>query len=341
MNRNGQRTATVMMKSRATGGEATALKKNILISAGGTATAWHLSSLVSEKFASYFNLFVCDIYPSNLIPASRLAQRFFQVPRISDPDYHTYMLALFAEHSIDIFVPLIDGDVHGFPTDDPELARLGVRSTGIPKSTSAIIGSKRNLSAFLENHGFLVPRMVSSKELANGPCRRFFLKPEQGFGSKGARIAEAEEALRAVARESDLMIQELCNEPEITVEVFNQSTVLSLCRERLETKDGVCTKARIFVDDALQSIAERLCGILDLPIAFCFQVMTGKGGELLITDVNPRLAAGTALCTACGWSLASAALASWGDLPFHSLDFLRTLPGDKHVVRVYQELVMD
>ena len=61
------------------------MKKNILISAGGTATAWHLDSLVSEKFATYFNLFVCDINPSYLIPGARFAQRFIQVPRIDNP----------------------------------------------------------------------------------------------------------------------------------------------------------------------------------------------------------------------------------------------------------------
>jgi hypothetical protein len=53
------------------------MKKNILISAGGTAAAWHLSSLVAEKLTSYFNLFFCDINPPCLIPAARLAQRCF------------------------------------------------------------------------------------------------------------------------------------------------------------------------------------------------------------------------------------------------------------------------
>jgi hypothetical protein len=317
------------------------MKKNILISAGGTATAWHLASLVSEKFTSYFNLFVCDINPPYLIPAARLAQRFFQVPRIDNPEHHSCMLALFAEHRIDIFVPLIDADVQGFPTDAPELEKLGVKSTGVPSSTSAVIGNKRNLSAFLESHGFTVPKTVLLEEVADQSSRRLFLKPEHGFGSKGARIAEAEEVLHMVAREPDLMIQELCHEPEVTVDVFNHGTVLSLCRERLETKAGVCTKARIFSDVVLHSLAVRLCNVLDLPVAFCFQVMMGTDGNWAITDVNPRLGAGTALSDAYGWSLASAALVCWGDLPLDPCQFLRTLPGDKHVVRVYKELVMD
>jgi hypothetical protein len=69
--------------SRAGGQSAvTIMKKNILISAGGTATAWHLAFLVSEVFVTHFNLFVCDINPPYLIPTARLAQRFIQVPRI-------------------------------------------------------------------------------------------------------------------------------------------------------------------------------------------------------------------------------------------------------------------
>ena len=42
---------------------------------------------MSGKFTSYFNFFVCDINPPYLIPATRLAQRFFQVPRVIEWGY--------------------------------------------------------------------------------------------------------------------------------------------------------------------------------------------------------------------------------------------------------------
>jgi len=317
------------------------MKKNILISAGGTATAWHLAKLVTEKFDSYFNLFVCDINPPHLIAASRLAQRFFQVPVVASPDYYSHLLRLFSEHKIDIFVPLIDADDRRFASDTAEVAALGLRSTGASSGTSAVISDKRKLSVFLESHGFRTPRTVSEQQVANQPGGRFFIKPERGLGSKGARVAESEEVLRALAQGKGLLVQEICREPEVTVEVFNQGTVLTLCRERLETKAGVCTKARIYADATLHSLAERLCNALDMPLAFCFQVMRGADGEFLITDVNPRLGAGTALSTAYGWSLASAALVCWGDLPFDPRQFLKMSQGDKYVVRVYEEKVMN
>src|ERR1700686_3169511 len=205
------------------------MKKNILISAGGTATAWHLAKLVTEKFGSHFNLFVCDINPPHLIPAARLAQRFFQVPLAASSDYYSHMLTLFAEHKIDIFVPLIDADDCRFASDAAELTAQGVRSTGAPSGTSAVISNKRNLSVFLESRGFRTPRTVSLEQVANRPGGRFFIKPEHGLGSKGVRVAESEEVLRAIAQGKNLLVQELCREPEVTVEVFNHGIVLSLC----------------------------------------------------------------------------------------------------------------
>ena len=171
--------------------------------------------------------------------------------------------------------------------------------------------------------------------------QKVFVKPEQGFGSHGARAVVVDDIAALLAREPGLLVQSMCYEPEITVEVFNRRGMIhSLCRERLETKAGVCTKARIWVDTALHSLSQRLCAVLDLPEAFCFQVMAGEDGTWLITDVNPRLGAGTALSTAYGWSLASAALACWGGIEY-PMQFLHTRSGDVHVVRVFQERVMD
>lgn len=316
-------------------------KRNILVSAGGTATAWHLASLISTTFASFFNLYVCDIYPSFLIPASQLAHGYLQVPLVAAPHYREQMLSLLAEHQIDIFVPLIDDDVEIFPSDSEELARLGIRSTGCCRATAEMLANKRVLSEFLSQHGLPVPETLSSGEVAQSPDRKVFIKPEHGFGSKQARQASAQEALWATSQHPGLMIQSLCSPPEITVEVLNCGSVKTLCRERLQTKAGVCTKARIYSDSAMQQLAERLCALLELPIAFCFQVMCGAHGQPVITDVNPRLGAGTALSTAYGWSLASAALVCWAGLPLDPLQFLRVADKEKYVVRVYQERVMD
>jgi carbamoylphosphate synthase large subunit len=250
------------------------------------------------------------------------------------------MLNLFEENGIEIYVPLVDADVHCFPVDSSELVRRRIRSTGIQSSVSGIIRDKRALSSFLESQGICVPRTLSREQIGESPGGTLFVKPAEGFGSKGARPVSSDNALRALAEDPSLIVQELCGGPEVTVEVFNREGVSSICRERIETKAGVCTKARVFADRDLHLLAERLCGVLDLPVAFCFQVMCRSDGEWAVTDLNPRLGAGTALSTAYGWSLASAALVCWGDLPFDPREFLKTASTDRYVVRVYQEQVL-
>jgi hypothetical protein len=296
-------------------------KQNVLVSAGGTATAWHLASLIRDRFELYFNLYVCDINPAHLIASSRLATQYVQVPRADAPEFRSVMLELFRKFSIDIYVPLVDADVYEFPADDHDLAGIGVRSTGVPRSMTEILSNKRRLSASLRRAGIATPRTFSSGEIFASTLDQFFVKPEEGFGSRDARPVDRDEALRVLEQNQGMLIQEFCRGPEITVEAFNGSCVKSICRERIETKAGVCTKARIFADRALQLLTERICATFDMPIAFCFQVMHGSNGEWLLTDLNPRLGAGTALSTEYGWSLAAASLACWGRLPLEPTQF--------------------
>jgi hypothetical protein len=297
--------------------------------------------LATQKFAPYFNVFVCDTNPDYLVPSSSLAKDFFQVPPIGNPEYREHMLDLFRRYGINVFVPLIDADIHTFPTDFPDLTKLGVRCTGVSSDVSRMIRNKRTLMGVLNSNGISTPKTLSQSDLREQGVGTFFVKPETGFGSQGVFTANTAQALAALEAHSGLLVQELCSGPEYTVEVFNQDAVLSICRERLQTKSGVCTKARVFSDSTLHSIAERLTKLFALPVAFCFQVMSRENGEFVLTDLNPRLGAGTALSTACGWSLASAALATWGQIPGDSQTYLSTPRRQQFVVRVFQEILME
>lgn len=318
------------------------MKRNILISAGGTATAWHLANLIKTEFKEYFNLFVCDINPNYLVPASTLCDKFIQVPPIKSDGYKQTMIHLFKKFNVDIFVPLIDFDVYEFPCDDPLLKEIGVDSTGVHLHSSKKLSNKKILSYFLKENRINVPILYNTlAEIEEADADEFLIKPVAGFGSRGIRITSKSGAGEYIGNE-DVLIQELCKGPEVTVEVFNSEGVIqSICRERIEVKSGVCTKTRLWFDLELHKIAVKLCNIIKLPIAFCFQVMKNSSGEWAVIDVNPRLGAGTALASACGWSLASAALVRWGKLEKDALKYLDSISGEKFVTRVYKEILMN
>jgi hypothetical protein len=316
-------------------------RTKILLSAAGTASAFHLAELIREKFPHVFELYLCDTNPKHLVASAGFADHFFQVPPAAAPDFRAVILGLLAREHIEIYVPLVDLDTYTFPCDDRELSALGVRSTSVPMSSAAILREKNGMSQYLRSKGFAVPQAFSAEEVLRGaPGEKFFAKPAEGFGSRGAAVMSVSQIKELMAGQKGpgWVFQEVCPGPELTIEVFNhQSTVRALCRERLEVKSGVCTKARVWRDAGFTALSERLCKALILPVAFCYQVMKNAMGEWAITDLNPRIGAGTSLATVCNWSLASAALAVWAGLEVSPLSFLEEFTDERFAVRAYRD----
>lgn len=312
------------------------MKRKIVVSAGGTATAWHIVTKIKQNFVNEFEVTVVDMNPQHLVPSSSLCDKFIQVPPINHENYYSVMLELFEMEKTDLFVPLIDFDLFLFGRDNPDLNRLGVCSTAPSKWTVDTCLNKTSAGRFLNSNGIAVPKSYEVCEV--GEEKTYFIKPEVGFGSMGARIASGKEI--AQMNTDNLIIQDICNKPEVTVEVYHhEGDLRTVCRERIEVKSGVCTKARIFHDVELQRIVERLSGLIDLPVASCIQFMKYRE-EWVVTDINLRLGAGTALSSCAGWELTSATLATWGQTKHSPLGFLQSFQGDRYVVRYYQELMM-
>ena len=312
-------------------------KKHILITAAGTASAWHLCNCINEDFNDFFTIHTADINPDYLIPSSVISKHHHQIPLVIDEGYEEKIFEILEREKIDLIIPLIDKDVEIFSNDNRGLIKNGTVSTSPSFATSKLITDKRKLNDYLRAANIAAPKTLTKDMLLNTGESDFFMKPNQGFGSRGVGKISKEEALIKVEDER-VLIQELCGEQEITVEVFNHDGVRTLCRERIETKAGVCTKARVFSDEKLHRLAESLCRVLEMPVAFCFQVMMNKDGEWVITDLNPRIGAGTALVTAVGWSLTKAMLAVFAGVA-EPTKYLIEPDVDRYVTRVYSEII--
>jgi len=116
-----------------------------------------------------------------------------------------------------------------------------------------------------------------------------YSKTAKGFGTKTLKLSDVKQEISDY-NSGNYLIQSECEKPEITIDVCydrNRNYFSYVCRERIETKSGVCTKAKLFYDKKLEGIAFTLADKLKLS-AFCFQVMKYKG-EWAVTDINPRL----------------------------------------------------
>lgn len=315
------------------------MKKRILIAAAGTATAWHIVNVIKSEYNDIFDVWVCDTNPSYLVPSANIADNFIQVPSVYEERYYEHMLNLLMEHSIDIYIPLIDFDLELFTCDNQDLINEGIISSGPSTHTASKIIDKYLMSQLLKVNQINTPLIYNDRTNNIQENANYLLKPRKGFGSQGVKKITGIEAF-SLNNNDKYIIQELCTEPEVTVEIFNGNSLYTIVRERIEVKAGVCTKARVYQDDGLHDIVKSINNIIELPVASCIQFMKDSDNLWSVTDINLRLGAGTALSTAVGFQLTSAFLSFINDSTNFSEDkFFKENYHETYVVRYYNEMV--
>lgn len=129
---------------------------------------------------------------------------------------------------------------------------------------------------------------------------------------------------------------------EVTVDAFvprRGGETRAICRERIETKANVCSKARLFHDDRILEIAGAIAAAVGLTGAFCFQIMESEQGaeDWAVIDVNPRTGGGTAMSGTVGFDVIGANLLDALGLDYASR--LQPLSGEHFVVRQPEDYV--
>lgn len=314
------------------------------VTAGGTGSAWHIASIVKEYYANKIELYIGDIHEKELVASSSLADHFFQVPAVKEPGYAECMYRLFKENHIDVLIPLIPWEQIFFAPDLPEFAALGIKSLAPAISADRELNHKGRLYQFCKSHDLPVIRQFTKEEI--GPDETYFCKPVDGFGAAGAgKMTGSEIFKESEAGRFDwdgMVVQEYCEEngevEEVTVEAFWAGQQLrTVCRKRLESKSGVCTKAQIMKLPETERVISKITELVELPPVFNVQFVH-HNDQWKIMDVNLRLAAGTGLSNAAGFQLIRALLAMLLGMPIEE-SWFKTDEGIKTILRVYQEVV--
>ena len=314
-------------------------KKRILISSAGTAAGWHVAKIISENFSKEFDIITSDTNPSHLVPASIFAKHHLQVPLVKAKGYREQMLKHFEKNNINIVIPFIDSEVFMFPADDLDLQKIGVKSISLPQHSVEIACNKKKLYDYLLNKQLTVPKVFRHhSQLKNN--MEYFVKPIDGYGSINTKKTNYKE-VKIYIDNPNYIVTECLSNPEITIEVFNyKKRVETLSRQRIETRNGVCTKAKLWVDSELNDLANNLCTVLDLPTAFCFQVMKNAHNKWTITDINPRLGGGASMSTTYGWSHTAALISTFTQSTMDPFSYLKSRNKAIYINRVYQDIIM-
>ena len=245
---------------------------------------------------------------SNLAPALYFADIREQVPYISDNDgYVRAIIDICVRHDVSLIVPTID----------TELLLLAERKEEIEGSTKArvlissyevirICRDKTNTQRWLEENGFLVPRMISDGEIEAGKVSYpLFIKPLDGSSSINAFRAEDKEEIdtyRRLIGDGRYIIQDFMEGTEYTIDCFldfEGKIITVVPRIRIATRSGEIAKGRIVRDEAIiedvTKLLERLKPIGHITIQ-CMR--TGRGIEYI--EINPRFGGGAPMSIMAG-----------------------------------------
>lgn len=312
----------------------------VLLGAAGTGTAFGAACALRRVWSQRVVIVAMDTNPRHLVTTGLLADVFETVPPAAAAAFPAALVHVMERHRVDTYLPLLPAEITvaarlheggGIPRDIKLLA---------PAALSCLACSdKWRLAEVLQRADIPTPRTAPAE--SPFPAQHYFLKLREGSGSRGARRIDAAEAeAMEVSERRASVLQEVCTGPEITVDVFvdtRSGFSRALCRERIEIKSGVATKCRLFEDDTLAQLALRVAGQLGLAGSFCLQVMRNASGWV-VTDVNPRPGAATAMGVVSGNDFFAATFAhAWGQDP---RPFFRRLERDCYVTRQYTEYQM-
>ncbi|MBE6445135.1 MAG: hypothetical protein E7019_03645 [Alphaproteobacteria bacterium] len=310
----------------------------LLLLSCGTNACYHCAKTLKEKFEKDFYIIGADINEIYLTPTCNYLDAFYKVPYSSSPNYYEIILEICKKEKIDYILPSFDSDQKLFYPENEDLIKLNVKSLAVNLETLKIYDNKEKMNSFLNSNGILTPKIFSQDEIENN--KDYFVKPKNGVGSIGAKI-ETGFNIRNIKNAQDLLIQEICLEPEYTVECFNFNGIIrTITRERIASKAGVCTKTKIFNHPKLEKIVSDFAKKVKCPHCFNLQFMKNSNNEFVITDVNLRLAGGMSLSTAAGWDEISALAKIMLDK--EEDEIFETLPEKiqpQYVVRAYTDIV--
>lgn len=315
--------------------------RTVLIGAAGTGTSFAIATRLRGTWGADVRIVGMDINPPELVTTSLLCDTFHQVPRADDPSFARILEGIFKTETPTTYLPILNDEI-ALASRLASSDRARVIDIVAPAPELAELSRDKLLLAGWLAEGGVSAAKTCLPENRTGPGP-WFMKPRNGVGSHGTRLADTVFLRAANPEELEAMVlQEVCTPPEVTVDSFFDAAAgrgRALCRERLETKAGVCTKARVFENPELSDMAMRIGTALGQRGTICFQVMRAGNGWA-VTDLNLRPGAGTAMTCAAGFDVLSAFVACRWGLPTDDYFPESSSDGDIIVTRQYAEFVM-
>lgn len=279
---------------------------NILILSAGT----------RNKIVQYFkktlgeNGKVIATDMSTIAPAIYEADKYYIVPRITEPGYIDIILDICKKENISGVLSLIDPELSLLAENEEKFKNIGTTVIGSSYELCERALDKMQMFQWLRSHGYNCAKSYVDKNeffadvktgKANYPV---FLKPVRGSASIAISKVFDNETVDLLFDHSDnLMIQEYLDGQEIGadcyIDLLSGELVSVFTKKKIVMRAGETDKSVSFKDEKLFELIKKFVnesgwrGQIDIDI---FEI----NGEYHISEVNPRFGGGYPHAYECG-----------------------------------------
>ena len=275
-----------------------------------------LSAGTRNKIVQYFkktlgeNGKVIATDMSTIVPAIYEADKYYIVPRITEPGYIDIILDICKKENISGVLSLIDPELSLLAENEEKFKNIGTTVIGSSYELCERALDKMQMFQWLRSHGYNCAKSYVDKNeffadvktgKANYPV---FVKPVRGSASIAISKVFDNETVDLLFDHSDnLMIQEYLDGQEIGadcyIDLLSGELVSVFTKKKIVMRAGETDKSVSFKDEKLFELIKKFVnesgwrGQIDIDI---FEI----NGEYHISEVNPRFGGGYPHAYECG-----------------------------------------
>ena len=255
---------------------------------------------IFRKSGLYGDLLTADV--STNAPALYFGDKYFLVPKFSDPSCFDVILKIAMENEVNYIVPLIDSELDYYCKNRRLFESHGVN---ILLSSDCLIKTARNKCKtykFFKEHDIPVPASCRAKEDV-----RWFpvvAKPDSGSSSIGVYVFKNREQLaRQMMTDDSYLFQQYIDGSEVTVDIIGdgKGNMLAVCqRLRLKVRGGEVERAITISDPLIDNYIERIVSVLKPFGIINIQLFKSNDGKYFFSEINARFGGGVTLTMNAG-----------------------------------------
>lgn len=283
---------------------------NVLVSSAGSNTAIGIIKALRHSSAfDSMSITTIDINPFHLCAGALLADFFYQVPYVYEKEKYTKaLLKIVVDQKIDCVFSVHDDEISLQAALKPlhkDLCFWAVNDEDI----IATCNNKALANKLAIKLGIKVPETFASVEEVADDKFPIIVKPVNGVSSRGIYIAknkyQLDEFISGNPGKEYVIQQYIKNDAEYTIDTYSHYLTKTfyggVVRHRIETKDGIATKAVTLYMPQLLTMAKTYLNALNYQGIANMQFIESSG-EYYFIEINPRFSGAGILSIMAGFN---------------------------------------